>query len=128
MYHKIHRQSKLQTQYTKVEPIEIWKTLNRSLRIGWSMISILSDAKLMVQILQKKEDNNIVKNRYHLWNICRSMNFFKDINILYIPRTRYVLTHNLTQFTISLLHRIFQNSTFSIWVVNDAFMSYEHLK
>lgn len=70
------------------------EALERALQNGLSKVHILSDAKNVVQILQKKvavswEIDTASKD---IWTLMRS---FEKINIIYILRTWNVQAHNL---------------------------------
>lgn len=70
------------------------EALERALQNGLSKVHILSDAKNVVQILQKKvavswEIDTASKD---IWTLMRS---FEKINIIYILRTCNVQAHNL---------------------------------
>jgi len=109
------------------EALAIREAVERALQKGWSKVHILSDAKNVIQMLQK----NLITS-WEIETICedvwRLMKSFEEIEIIYIPRTWNVLAHNLAKNSISCINRISWDSAFPSCVVTDAMVSYGHLK
>ncbi|KAK4713728.1 hypothetical protein R3W88_019635 [Solanum pinnatisectum] len=61
-------------------------------------------------------------------DVWRLMKSFEEIEIIYIPRTWNVLSHNLAKIYISCINRFSWDSAFPSCVVTYSMMSYGHLK
>ncbi|OIT02058.1 hypothetical protein A4A49_07674 [Nicotiana attenuata] len=87
------------------EAITIRKALECAISLGWKSVNILSDAKNVVDMIQKQVATSWEIEA--LWeDIWKLSNMFDQVEFLYIPRKLNKVAHSLAKFSISLLKDI----------------------
>ncbi|OIS96673.1 hypothetical protein A4A49_54681 [Nicotiana attenuata] len=83
------------------EAIAIRKALECAVTLGWKSVKILSDAKNVVDMIQKQ-----VATSWEIEVLCEDIwklsSMFDHVEFLYIPRKLNKVAHSLAKFSISL--------------------------
>ncbi|XP_070026376.1 uncharacterized protein [Nicotiana sylvestris] len=95
------------------EAIAIRKALECAITLGWKSVKILSDAKNVVDMIQKQ-----VATSWEIEVLCEDIwklsSMIDLVEFLYIPRKLNKVAHNLAKFSISLLKNISWEKFFPI--------------
>ncbi|XP_016458490.2 uncharacterized protein LOC107782157 [Nicotiana tabacum] len=105
------------------EAIAIRKALECAITLGWKSVKILSNAKNVVDMIQKQ-----VATSWEIEVLCEEWklsSMLDHVEFLYIPRKLNKVAHSLAKFSISLLKDISREKFFPTWVVQDAKGTFE---
>ncbi|WMV59000.1 hypothetical protein MTR67_052385 [Solanum verrucosum] len=101
------------------EAIAIRKALKYAISKGWKRVKILSDAKNVVDMIQKR-----VTTSWEIEVLCEDIwklsSMFNHVEFIYISRSVNKIADRLARYSISLLKEISWEKFFPSWIIQDA--------
>ncbi|KAH0640996.1 hypothetical protein KY285_037582 [Solanum tuberosum] len=101
------------------EAIVIRKALEYAINKGWKRVKILSDAKNVVDMIQKR-----VTTSWEIEVLCEDIwkisSMFNHVEFIYISRSVNKIADKLARYSISLLKEISWKKFFPSWIIQDA--------
>ncbi|WMV49247.1 hypothetical protein MTR67_042632 [Solanum verrucosum] len=102
------------------EAIAIRKALEYAINKGWKRVKILSDAKNVVDMIQKR-----VATSWEIEVLCEDIwklsSMFNHVEFIYISRSvNKIADSTLARYSISLLKEISWEKFFPNWIIQDA--------
>ncbi|KAH0773751.1 hypothetical protein KY290_010888 [Solanum tuberosum] len=101
------------------EAIAIRKALKYAISKGWKRVKILSDAKNVVDMIQKR-----VTTSWEIEVLCEDIwklsSMFNHVEFIYISRFVNKIADRLARYSISLLKEISWEKFFPSWIIQDA--------
>ncbi|KAH0680639.1 hypothetical protein KY284_021724 [Solanum tuberosum] len=101
------------------EAIVIRKALEYAISKGWKRVKILSYAKNVVDMIQKR-----VTTSWEIEVLCEDIwklsSMFNHVEFIYISRYVNKITYSLARYSISLLKEISWEKFFPSWIIQDA--------
>ncbi|KAH0635754.1 hypothetical protein KY289_035669 [Solanum tuberosum] len=101
------------------EAIVIRKALEYAINKGWKRVKILSDAKNVVDMIQKR-----VTTSWEIEVLCEDIwkisSMFNHVEFIYISRSVNKIADRLARYSISLLKEISWKKFFPSWIIQDA--------
>ncbi|KAH0737421.1 hypothetical protein KY290_036126 [Solanum tuberosum] len=101
------------------EAIVIRKALEFAINKGWKRVKILSDAKNVVDMIQKR-----VTTSWEIEVLCEDIwkisSMFNHVEFIYISRSVNKIADKLARYSISLLKEISWKKFFPSWIIQDA--------